>query len=293
MAPHLNVLEVGSSVRVRECEKSEGDQWVDALIVSVPEKKSAPEFQSNDVFDVATKQIRRSIKKSDMVYSKKCIFWRFLRPEFLKHRGQTLLENMSVDDVVTSPPAIVSQMDDLDIDISSMPPMNPPLKKAPSSTYTTLSSDNQSSDGGATDRMYYSFLSLDNNSEEERSSVINTGTVKKIETKSYSMNTEEVPVSTVISAMPTRPVALSSDALSEFSRDDPDALLHNENVKIATDILVTEVIPAMVRIAFFYSIKILRTLFFLGPRFNKKWSPSRKRRTWRGLIVSIRVYASV
>lgn len=250
VAKHLNILEIGSMVMVRksafyECAVGhDRDEWIEGCIVGA---SSAVESSAKNCklssryssFKVSTKIGNCEVTDiRNIVNSKMSIFWRFLRPEFVKHRGRFLIAAM--EGTVSRP---LNATGDSDDDLGSLPPVNPFLKKAALSTASTMSDTSGArSDGSSVSHVYNSFyVSVDgvsNHQENLEPPVPGTG---------FHNGGETVRPLDACAHAPGSPVALSPDALSEFSKGDPDRAFHNTNVAAATDVLLCRLIPAMVR----------------------------------------------
>lgn len=305
-APHLQAREVGSTVLVRRSvfppESSEhtgsplasrdrqtqeahsSSEWVEAVITAAGGRaslcpspsqppgtdSSADEARRFSSFDVCSKKYGTVTIDcaDDLAQCKKCIFWRFLRPEFLKHRGRALIAAHSGDasrmpgHKEEPPPTAPSEMELLggeadSPDVSALPPINPLLRKATSSTYSAMSGGPGGigdSDEGSTDHVYNCFfLSADSVSAHENvSAAPRAGGVSNVAISDSSALQLQASAAMGSSCEShagfgaSKPAALSSDALADFSRDDPDRAQHNRNVETATDILVSQLVPAMV-----------------------------------------------
>jgi hypothetical protein len=271
---HL-MLEVGSNVLVRRAALSLppplsggaglaagggsplGEaQWVDAVITAsrlpagaagagVGTAGAAGAGYAERAYDVHSKYGTETIQGTgNLGYCKKCIYWKFLRPEFVKHRGRALISAWAGQPVGDADPDTGAGAGagegegegDLE---SDMPPMNPLLRKAASSVYSAVSggANEGGSDCSSEGHMYNSFFpsSESVSAQEKRAAGAGADTPAP------------PPAPAPAPAARNKPPALCSDALTEFSRNDPDRLAHNKNVEIATDVLVLQLIPAMVR----------------------------------------------
>lgn len=245
-ADHLKVFERGSVVLIRRSALSGqflSSEIVEGTIVEAYRPKDVLGADRFESFDVSTTYGTVRIHNfEDMLPSKKCIFWKFLRPEFTKHRGSLLISSMYAN-------ANNEHLGPTEVDMSSPPPVNPPLKKAISSTNSILSSGfNNESDCSSDGHTYNTFFQTSDSVSYQDGCLVKMPISADVNEVAQDRIIHEPQVyGPPMAALEATPVALSSDALSEFSRDDEERQYHNKNVELATDLLVKHLIPAMVR----------------------------------------------
>lgn len=244
---HLKMYDVGSAVLVSRGalgDDSTGlpkcENWIEGIIVNAQETQLQHGTQNNrfESFEVNTKYGIVHIRDlSSIAHCKKCIYWNFLRPEYIKHRGKAMIEAAAESKEHTFKKYTqAAECGDLEL----MPAENPLLQKCVSSSSTVKSSAANSRECGSEDHIYNTFF----NSSESVSGQYRQN--RHTLDATTSDDPRAAPSRSGPSVRSDEPEPLSSDALSEFSRDDPNRILHNLNVEIATRILIEQLIPAIV-----------------------------------------------